>query len=433
MNIERALEILHIDPVNKDALITIFGSSDSDGLALFSFDEKDLLSDTLNLIETCTVYNSFGTDKSFSLKYLGKNSEKDSHKKEDLDDLSNASSSLILSNSSIGFEISKNNGNTKFIISGKNLQKDSIESSLKSWLSVAETEPFVPTQNHYEVSGYAKCIKYPSEKSNDKSCGESLNYVSAILDANVRGNYTLSIIANDADKTKIYETIEKLSLRYRSVERLSENIKNLSLNTSDTHSVSKNLTKTVKQTIIGGTNESGGTNFTLSLSHTHKETIVNSILKVLETKITDLTRSLTGGLKSVTIFCTADNTYTFNTVTAIVKSALSKSGYETRWITSANPLPAIEIINEDIHKFFCLPCNDFPGFERVVNEKLSVNSIDYDGELDVGKIYWNNCKTDNKFVMSSQKLNRHVSVFGMTGSCKSNTVFGVIIIQKYNR
>lgn len=427
MDAKGAFEKYNITDSDIKAILTAYFNSDDAGLNLFPDDETKIITKTMDLLEQCDKLKSIGSDKSFVLRKLGKEKEKGGHEKEDFAKLENAAITLISSNSSVGFAITKRNEDINFLINGKNIQQNNVESSLRAWIDDAEVQPFSMSSKEYKHCGYAKCIKFFSGKEQKTDNAELINWASAVISSNIKGDFQVSVYAQDMDKGIIQKRISCLSECYQSLENLNDIIKNITLNKNDSYSETKNIGATVIDGLRGGQAGSGGSSFSISFSHTQKSVLINFLLQVVENKMQDLTEALSGEMKSITISCETDDIFDYKTLTSIIKNSLVKSDYEVKWIDKKDFEPAIEILYKDIPKFFCLPNKDFPGFERTEIEELAINSADEDGELSLGKIYWNGSEPTNKnFTMKHEKLNRHVSVFGMTGSGKSTTVFGLL-------
>lgn len=423
MDAQSAFEKYNVSDNDIKTILTAFFDSADAGLNLFPDDEDKIVTKTLELLGKTDKIEHID-DKCFALKKLGKSREKEGSEKEDISKLENAAMTVISSNTSVGFSIIKQNENIDFLINGENIHQNNIESSLKAWADDAEIQPFSMTRKEYGHYGYAKCVKFFSDKNQKTDNADLINWTSAVISSNINGDYKVSVYAQETDKIMIKKRIRDLSECYTSLEKLNEIIKNISLNKNIATSEAKVLQSKLKDSTVGGF---GSSNFSISLSHTQKSVLISYLLQAVEAKLHDLTEALTGGLKSVIISCETDNIFAYNTLTSIIKSSLIKSEYDVMWIDKKDFESAIEILYKDIPKFFCLPNNDFPGFERTEIEELAVNSADEDGELSLGKIYWNGSEpTNKKFTMKHEKLNRHVSVFGMTGSGKSTTVFGLL-------
>lgn len=423
MDAQSAFEKYNVSDNDIKTILTAFFDSADAGLNLFPDDENKIVTKTIELLGNTDKMKHLD-DKCFVLKKLGKSKEKEGQQKEDVAKLENAAMTVISSNTSVGIVINKQNDNINFLINGNNIQQNNIESSLKAWVGDAEIKQFSMSSKEYKYCGYAKCIKFFSGKEQKTDNAELLNWASAVISSNIKSDYQVSVYSQEVDEIMIKKRIRDLSECYTSLEKLNEIIKNMSLNKNIAISEAKLLQSKVKDSTVGGF---GSSNFSISLSHTKKSVLINILLQAVENKIQDLTEALSGGMKSITISCETDDLFDYYTITSIIKNSLVKSDYEVKWIDKKDFEPAIEILYKDIPKFFCLPSNDFPGFERTEIEELAVNSVDEDGELSLGKIYWNGSKPTNKeFTMKHEKLNRHVSVFGMTGSGKSTTVFGLL-------
>lgn len=424
MDPQGAFEKYQMNFEDLKALSIAFGGAESVGLEILNDQEQNMVYKTLNLLKENDKYISSGKKQYYRLKTLGKdkiNSEDNNEK--DFEQLQNAASALIASTDVVEFILNKKDHNINYILAGEDLPKEKLQNSLKSGVNNAEVCEYAVPFNNYKNNGYAKCISFVTKDDMSAENTISSNWVDAVISADLSGDYTIIIQAITADADNIKNRLQKLSEWYEELERLNDITKNISLGKDDSVSSNDNYIKTLAGF---ASNNTGGSNISVSLSQTVRASVVKQLLDNIEKKISELTQALVGGIKSVTITCSAEKIFDYQILTSIIKSSLVKSNYEVSWVSGKETQPATEILNKDVSKFFYLPSKDFPGFERKENDKLSVNSVDEDGELKLGKVYWNGSITDREFTMQMQKLNRHFSVFGMTGSGKSTTVFGIL-------
>lgn len=422
------LQLDGFDSTNIEALYYAFASPDGQ-TNIYNYDSAKLIKKTIDALLENDESFSGGNKFYYKLKKIGKFQSKSSYAEdEDVRRLDNSVNTLVNSNDSFEMILHKNATETGVICGGKDMPEQAVKSALMAWNDYAKTERIEKSSfvgEKYGFSGSAKCFY---SKNNQKNEHELTNWISALIAADIRGKYRVTLSAEKTSEFFIKEKIKKLTELQKELEAI--NNLNLNITIGCTENESKNKVKgsfnpknLANHKTFGSTN---GDSISASLSQLSRIAVVKVLSDIIDDELKELTRGLSGGMKNISIFCQAENYADYQVVTSVISTALSKKDYAVRWIDGKTAKFAAEVPCGSASKFFCLPKSDFPGFERKKNEELAVNTPDETGDLELGKIYWNSNQTDRQFCIDRNKLNRHMSVFGMTGCGKSNTVFSIL-------
>lgn len=417
-----------------EALYCAYTNSSDDDFNYFNYNELKLIEKTFSAIGDSENFFGAYLNNCYKIKRLGRD-EDAQDKEDDVRRLGNAVKALITSEDSVGLIVRNGGGEVSVCIDGKNITPEKTTAPLKAWFGYAEIEKYDVRKIKAKFSGYASLIKL----KDDNNAGEKVlsNWLSAVISANVKGNYTITVHSDRVKKIYIEKKLSELKELHKKLSALTDLTLNFNICKNKSNSTNEapatlNLPRKTKELVIDKerTSESDGENISAALSQMSREPVIKALTELIEAKIQQLTYGLSDGIKNVAILCETEDYDDYRVLTSIISSAITRKNYLVSWEeydnTDKNPCFAMELPNKNIPDIFYLPTEEFPGFERKKNEKLSVNPADSRGDMNFGNIYWNGTVTDVEFVIDSNKLNRHVSVFGMTGCGKSNTVFSIL-------
>lgn len=147
--------------------------------------------------------------------------------------------------------------------------------------------------------------------------------------------------------------------------------------------------------------ETLGDSISASVSRTTRLAVIDALQKRVTFALNELGDNLLTGMYRVYLVCSARNISDYNVITSILTAALNRRRYGVFWTDNSRALSSVrsaaELPAKNLHHLFALPEKDFPGFRRSKNARLSVNSVDEDGEIRLGEMYWNGTLTDTPF------------------------------------
>lgn len=416
------------DLSNIESLYYAFASPDSQ-TNIYNYDAVNMIQKTIETILENDESIATGNKYYYKLKKLGKFQSKSNFEKDDdIKRLDNSVDTLVNSNNSFEMILKKSANDVSVIYGGKDIPQQAVQAALMAWNDYAETEQIKKSSfigGNYDFSGYAKCFY---SKGNQKNEQEISNWISAVISADIRGEYCVTVCSEKTSNYFIKEKIKKLTELQKELESFNNLNLNITVGSTENESVNKakgavNPKNLANHKTFGATN---GNSVSASLSQINRIAVIKLLSDIIDDELKELTRGLSGGMKNISLFCQAENYADYQVITSIISTALSKKDFITLWKDEKNARFATEIPSNNASKFFCLPKNDFPGFERKKNEALAVNAPDEQSDLNLGRIYWKSSQTEKQFCIEKNKLNRHLSVFGMTGCGKSNTVFSIL-------
>lgn len=420
-----------------ETLFSLFNETDDNLRSAFRIEESALIAEVFYALNDNTRFVGVGERSCYRIKRIGKYKDTEQTDK-DIIRLRDTADSLVNTGNSIGIILSKKDGNQSVVVEGKNLSKESLLASLKAWNNYAEVEECSSVNNRLKYQRIANCLPF---KGNPEQLNEqTINWISAVAAADIHGDYRVRVYVENADSNYIDSKISNLTRIHKKLSAIKEWNLNVTLGKSstETENQKQSFREEVRRTgdkihgekKITGINSTDGDNASASISKSVNQSLVKELLELVEENLRNLLVGKTGGMKHIAFLCEAANAENINVLTGIVSTALSKKNYAVRWKSLSNNLESniysAEVPLKDISSFVCLPMQDFPGYERKQNDELAVNAVDSHGDLVCGKIIWNGTLTSRPLQLDSNKLNRHLSIFGMTGSGKSNTVFSIL-------
>ncbi len=164
-----------------------------------------------------------------------------------------------------------------------------------------------------------------------------------------------------------------------------------------------------------------------STSVSKKQLRIELLLESLKGCVERMQEALQSGAWAVTADIGASSQQALQTAEALLSASFMRTPFSLRWTQDAKESCEQWILLKEAGFFIQLPQENFPGFERMKNQELSVFSppAEEDGVC-LGDLIWQSSQIKEGFWVSRQAFNRHAFVCGMTGAGKSNTMFHLL-------
>ncbi len=424
-----------LDGYSVSALYQVLTGAQEDVYENLTADEVVLIRSVFEALTDNESFSTGGKNNYYTIRRLGvDNADEQNSYNTDQAVLCNAVQSLLCCGDSVGVSICSEKGVVRAMVQGKGLSRRGAEAALRSWTECAELEEYHPNMEKLGFSGYATILRQDTDREVEPNAFS--NWMTALADAGIKEDFTVTAFTEKLSEVTVKQKIERLSALSKQLSLLQDIGINIDIGVTDSENIAFNKGdwNPKKAIHVMGqyktSSETLGDSISASVSRTTRLAVIDALQKRVTFALNELGDNLLTGMYRVYLVCSARNISDYNVITSILTAALNRRRYGVFWTDNSRALSSVrsaaELPAKNLHHLFALPEKDFPGFRRSKNARLSVNSVDEDGEIRLGEMYWNGTLTDTPFRVKKNKLNRHLSVFGMTGCGKSNTVFSLI-------
>ena len=317
---------------------------------------------------------------------------------------------------------------TSFVISGEMKDEEPLVSMLRSAYGKVELrreqEPLSYPIQMYAAGATAFAGKRTEQKDPQKTFSQCESWLTALLTALPSGGgFTATVrFVPVTDRQVMKQRRRELSDIGRKLRFYSD----VNWSNSVNMGISRNEGLNILDGTMGKDTNGHSSGYTLNLGsrEIHKEAAL--LADRIDHEIQWLNQAIASCAWAVEISVSAEDLDTIQTVTSVLSGTMAEADILLKWSQRIPEVPLV-VGREEVLPLMLLPTKEFSGFSFSENEEFSlVSPSNQDTGIQIGNILWNGTPFTG-FCLSPDLLNRHAFICGMTGSGKTNTMFGILM------
>lgn len=317
---------------------------------------------------------------------------------------------------------------TSFVISGEMKDEEPLASMLRSAYGKVELRrerelPVYPIRL-YAAGTMAFAGKRTEQKDPYKTFSQCESWLTALLTALPSGGgYTATVrFVPVTDHQAMKRRCAELSDIGKKLRFYSD----LNWSNSVNMGISRNEGMNILDGTIGKDTNGHTSGYTLNLSGREINKEAALLADRIDYELQWLKQAMASCAWAVEISISAEDMDTIQTVTSVLSGTMAEADVLLKWSQLPAGVPLV-LGREEVLPLMLLPTKEFSGFSFSENEEFSlVSPGNQDTGVRIGNILWNGTPFTG-FYLSPDLLNRHAFICGMTGSGKSNTMFGILM------